>query len=808
MSATTLRPARWRLPVVALLAVLFFLVQIQTGMPAAGEHLDISWLMVMGWGWLTDARIGHELVFTYGPWAIVHPWMVYQEDLFRPFLMAMLVFAALATTVLAQAAWRLPGHALALLVLAVLGLAPVLQGDGAWFLVLGLVPSLLADRIRVPAAQGATLWLLPAAVLCAWLALVKFSFLPAAALLWLVGAIALLRTERRRDALAWALAIPLALLVLWLLAGQPLAGLAGYVGNGWDVAVNYGVTMGLGMGWAADASGFALLCAIGLVLCVLLWQQRGQLAGALLTLACGGLVFLAWRAGYTRAEGHIAFFAAAVAGAALYLSTLLAPARRLPIAVAGLVLAALCGYMANTPITPAQTFDDLTGRLRQNLGDLADPAAARRRQQRHLTMHLETQDLPRSRGLLGEARVDVHGWQQGLALTAGLNYHPRPVFQSYSAYSDTLARLNEAHLLDPARAPEAILLKLQPIDGRLASSEDPLALAATLRAYQPVDRESGFLVMGRHAPAIPAQPAPSPENWRPLAVGEWIEVPRLAAGPTLAHIEVRPSLTGRLFGLLLREPPLLLEMDIGDAVLTRRLPRSALPAGFVVTPLLENTERLVDLYAGLPGVRVERIRLIGEDGPRARHFAADARIAFTGIDLGDPGQAERQQAMRALLYPGFAAAPRRLVAGERAFIEVRGRPALFLHAPARVELAVPAGALRATLEAGILVAAVEEPACAGADGIQVRVVDGRLGSELAVQAINPFTDGASHAAARLALDWQQSTPGTIWIELHPGANAHCDWSWLRDLEVGAQPNLVPVEADATPDDPVQDDGQP
>lgn len=774
---------RWRLVPVAVVALLFFLLQVGTGMPAAGEHLDISWLMVLGWAWLNDAEIGRDLVFTYGPWAIVHPWTAFHEELFGHFLAAMLGFAALASLVLAQAASRLPVHGVALLAMAVVGLGPVLQGDGAWFLVLGLVPVLLADRVRTEPASGSVLWLVLPGLFCAWLAVVKFSFFPAAALLWLTGTIALAMSARWHDALAWCFGVPLALLGLWLAAGQPLLGLLDYVGNGWHVAANYGATMGLGTGWAADASGFIQLCGVGLLLCVLLWRKRADPASSLLTIACGGLVFLAWRAGYTRAEGHIAFFAAAGIGAALYLAVTLAPARRLPAGVAGLVAAALWVYMANTPVTPAHTLEIVAARLPQSLANLLDPASVRQRHRDYLAGHLESRDLPRTRALLGDARVDVHGWQQGLALTAGLNFAPRPAFQSYGVYTDRLARGNEAYLLDPEHAPSAILLKLQPIDGRLASSEDALALAATLRGYQPVERESGFLLMQRHAAMMPPLPTPPTSAWRPLPLGEWISVPRRAAGPTLAHLVVRPSLSGRLAGLLLREPPLLLELDIGDRVLTRRLPRPAVAAGFVVTPLLETVEALVDLYAGLPGIRVERIRLVGEDGPRSRHFLDDVHIAFSGIDMGDPGQPGRQQAMRALLYPGFAHAPRRLLAETRAFIEVRGRPALFLLTPARMELPVPAGPQRARMEAGVLVAAVEDPACAGADGIQVRVLDGRNGHELAAQTIDPFSGGVERAAAQLTLDWLQPAAGTVWVELHPRGNAHCDWSWLRDLEI-------------------------
>lgn len=199
---------RWQLPLVVGVAMLFFMLQIGTGMPAAGEHLDISWLMVLGWAWLNDAEIGRDLIFTYGPWAIVHPWTAFDEALFGPFLAAMLGFAALATLVLAQAASRLPTHGVALLGMAVIGLGPVLQGDGAWFLVLGLLPVLLSDRVRSVPASRSALWLVLPGLLCAWLALVKFSFLPATALLWLTGTIALVRASRRRDAMVWGLAPP------------------------------------------------------------------------------------------------------------------------------------------------------------------------------------------------------------------------------------------------------------------------------------------------------------------------------------------------------------------------------------------------------------------------------------------------------------------------------------------------------------------------------------------------------------------------------------------------------------------------
>jgi hypothetical protein len=62
--------------------------------------------------------------------------------------------------------------------------------------------------------------------------------------------------------------------------------------------------------------------------------------------------------------------------------------------------------------------------------------------------------------------VDIYPDKQSVALAYPLEFRPRPVFQSYMAYSPRLARANADFLLDAA-APEWILFRIAPIDQHL-----------------------------------------------------------------------------------------------------------------------------------------------------------------------------------------------------------------------------------------------------------------------------------------------------------------------------------------------------
>src|SRR5205085_1685863 len=103
------------------------------------------------------------------------------------------------------------------------------------------------------------------------------------------------------------------------------------------------------------------------------------------------------------------------------------------------------------------------------------PRALRRELEVKRERGRECWSLPRTRAVVGDAPVDLFSYSQGVLLLNDLNYRPRPIFQSYSAYTSYLAAVNAHHYRGGA-APEFVLLNLQPIDHRPATAEDGPAL--------------------------------------------------------------------------------------------------------------------------------------------------------------------------------------------------------------------------------------------------------------------------------------------------------------------------------------------
>ncbi len=71
---------------------------------------------------------------------------------------------------------------------------------------------------------------------------------------------------------------------------------------------------------------------------------------------------------------------------------------------------------------------------------------------------------------IGNNTVDVFPWDSEIIIENGLNYKPRPVFQSFSAYTERLQRKNyEFYLKTP---PEYLIYNSETIDGRYAMNDD------------------------------------------------------------------------------------------------------------------------------------------------------------------------------------------------------------------------------------------------------------------------------------------------------------------------------------------------
>src|SRR5262249_27080068 len=97
-------------------------------------------------------------------------------------------------------------------------------------------------------------------------------------------------------------------------------------------------------------------------------------------------------------------------------------------------------------------------------------------------------DWPILRREIGKRSVDLISSVQSALFVNNLNYRPRPVFQSYSTYTTELLEAN-ADALAQAAGPDFLVIRLEPIDQRIAMLEDALAWQEVLYRYRPVTVE-------------------------------------------------------------------------------------------------------------------------------------------------------------------------------------------------------------------------------------------------------------------------------------------------------------------------------
>ena len=199
--------------------------------------------------------------------------------------------------------------------------------------------------------------------------------------------------------------------------------------------------------------------------------------------------------------------------------------------------------------------------------------------------------LPSVRTIIGQNPVDVFGQFQAVALFNNLEYHPRPVPQSYQACDERLAQLNETFYLG-TNAPEYVLFNLNPMDSKLAPLEDSHVLLNLLINYRFAAAEGKYVLLRRAADHVPNLRLLARGEVRP---GEPIDLRARTNACVWIELTLKPSLLGSLRQFLFRPPALrvaLLKEPSGPLIVCRHAPAPMLAAGFLASPLLLKTDDL------------------------------------------------------------------------------------------------------------------------------------------------------------------------------------------------------------------------
>jgi hypothetical protein len=218
-------------------------------------------------------------------------------------------------------------------------------------------------------------------------------------------------------------------------------------------------------------------------------------------------------------------------------------------------------------------------------------------------------DDPVLRSIAGRASIDSLTIDNSRVLLNGLNYHTRPVVQSYGAYTPSLAEAN-ARFFRSADAPEFAAVTFSTIDGHPAAQDDGPALAEIVRRYE-VTRFTPDYTLVRRRDAQPGGVIPAGPVIGSFAprFGEDIAVPDGGGHPVWMEVEFHPTVLGRIRTFLYHasELRLIVSGGVGENVSYRILPGMS-AAGFFVQPWLSNHGDFAALVKGVANVSVRSVR--------------------------------------------------------------------------------------------------------------------------------------------------------------------------------------------------------
>lgn len=572
------------------------------------QGLDQSWQAVLETAFQLKFQFGRDIVFSYGPLGYLYADFSQGRMIGLRILFALfwaLMIALTATSLVRQTkGWMRILFISWFLIFFHYGFVKTLSFEGQALLIVAYGSLLFMSDI----GERKTISVL-IIVAFALLSLIKFTFFLSVVIGLILSSLGQI-AEKRYHA-AWIIPVSFSAVfsLFWLTAGQEPASLWPWLIGSLSIVGGYTEAMTSPPNpWVL---GFCVSAAILFIVALIIIIRRSQMTlnratslGVILL-----VTFLSWKHSFTRLHIFsftsflpIAFTLATIEHDKIDLSVV---ARNMITTLYGgvILLTVIAGniqangYVASTIIKfPKLLLDNSKLLVKSVSGDWQDCYADVRRG----AAEPRNPDLPIARSVIGGDTVDVINYGQWAALANNLNYHPRPVFQGYSAYTPFLQDLNLS-FYQSERHPRFLLFNLETIDDRYPMMDDATLLPFIFKNYKVVAQDGVFLVLReKGGPAVDVNMRLVHEQ--SLAFDEILDLRKWNNGLLIIQTVVRPSLFGRLYAFLYQAPVLFMNIYVGEGILSTRFISAMAEQGFMINPFLWENPDVVNFYqkTGIP----------------------------------------------------------------------------------------------------------------------------------------------------------------------------------------------------------------
>lgn len=568
-------------------------------MPDIG--LDLSWMMVINELAAKGVSFGKEAIFTFGPYGALY------TGAYHPVIDKLMIYSSAFLSVAYLFGFILLINRSYFHWLIIIGLILVCQIKGDMlFLAYPLVVGMLVYRVLLPKNNINKLELSPIAALLLFvfffsvfglLSLIKLSYCLFCLLVSLICA-SLFFINKNKILSVITMTVPIiSLLILWAMMGQKIMDLPAYFQNGYQIIAGYSEGMAL--------TGHALEIVIYLIAClsmltVIIIQPLPIKNKSHLILLISLYLFISFKEGFVRHDGHAIYGASGLMIAAILLlpMSIKETPKKALICVA---LVMLMGIWIDKQYPRLINFpwenhfalikDKYMTAYKGIIERMTNPGALKERYYSNLDMINKRYPIEQLNGT-----ADIYTNNQAWLLASGNHYHPRPVFQSYSAYLPALSRINLEHL-NSSHAPDYIIFGIEPLDNRLPSLDDGPSWPILINKYRiyKYDPVLDLVYLSKKSPVNTYQLDKKIIYQKRVKLGDKVILPQTNK-PLFAEIKLSPTMLGRIAKILFKPSQLTISVELlnGQQVKYRAI-SGMLTAGFIISPLVQNTHDFIAL---------------------------------------------------------------------------------------------------------------------------------------------------------------------------------------------------------------------
>ncbi len=590
-------------------------------MPQSG--LDPSWKIVIDYAYINNMQFGEQIIFTNGPLGnFWFPSYTYTEQTYS--------IAIVIAIVIAIALYKMVKDANYIAI--IFGLTSVLVGlwfSSAYFWY--IIPILFIIHALEHKGREFFILSLFLVLLLSFSVLVRFSYFP-------VTIISILLADFYRYYQIKA-KIPIYLIVfivtwllLFVLSGQNILNFYSYFIGSFHTLSGYSDSMNI-FGENSIIYSFIFLFAIMYIFLLRMFYQNISLKLFLFSLISSLTLFMAFKQGFVRHDGHAisAFTNMSFIFGILYIyySKYFVKKQSTFVFISLILVASIfstfyvIGYYTNEKA--GQVVIKHYGLFKYKLQS-SKKIFSKAYKQTLNNSYISALDKIKSEFPIDiKGTVDIYPWDQSYVIANNLEFHPRPLFQSYSVFSPYLIEKNKQFLISNKSA-ENILFTIKEIDDRLPSTMEGASWLEIMSRYDLLEKKGEFLhLIKRDKPHLYKL-----ENELNISAkfNEVVQVPQYN---TFVKIDIKHSFFGKIVNTLYKSPLIFIELEFKNGTkLKKRIIPNIVSSGFILSPYIEDNLDFYSYSIGEnAGKEVVSFKIINES---KCCYKNDIKITFQSIE--------------------------------------------------------------------------------------------------------------------------------------------------------------------------------